>query len=33
MMISKQLDMVMLDEGAVEHYYREFSQGHIPQRA
>ncbi len=32
MMVSKQLDMVMLSEDAVEQYYREFSQGHIPQR-
>ena len=32
MMISKQLDMVMLSEDAVEQYYREFSQGHIPPR-
>jgi pyruvate,water dikinase len=31
MMVSKQLDMVMLSEDAVEQYYREFSQGHIPQ--
>ena len=33
MMVSKQLDMVMLSEDAVEQYYREFSQGHIPQRS
>ena len=33
MMISKQLDMVMLSEDAVEQYYREFTAGHIPQRA
>ena len=32
MMVSKQLDMVMLSEDAVEQYYQEFSQGHIPQR-
>jgi pyruvate,water dikinase len=32
MMVSKQLDMVMLSEDAVEQYYREFSEGHIPQR-
>ena len=32
MMVSKQLDMVMLSEDAVEQYYREFSQGHIPPR-
>ena len=32
MMVSKQLDMVMLSEDAVEQYYREFSQGHMPQR-
>ena len=31
MMVSKQLDMVMVSEDAVEQYYREFSQGHIPQ--
>ena len=30
MMVSKQLDMVMLSEDAVEQYYQEFSQGHIP---
>jgi hypothetical protein len=24
--------MVMLSEDAVEQYYREFSEGHIPQR-
>ena len=30
MMVSKQLDMVMLSEDAVEQYYREFSEGHIP---
>jgi len=33
MMVSKQLDMVMLSEDAVEQYYREFSEGHIPQRS
>ena len=33
MMVSKQLDMVMLSEDAVEQYYREFSQGHNPQRS
>ncbi|MDP2045245.1 MAG: hypothetical protein Q8L00_03425, partial [Deltaproteobacteria bacterium] len=33
MMISKQLDMVMLSEDAVEQYYREFTAGHIPQRS
>jgi hypothetical protein len=33
MMVSKQLDMVMLSEDAVEQYYQEFSQGHIPQRS
>ena len=32
MMVSKQLDMVMLSEDAVEQYYREFTEGHIPQR-
>ena len=32
MMVSKQLDMVMLSEDAVEQYYREFSEGHMPQR-
>jgi len=30
MMVSKQLDMVMLSEDTVEQYYREFSEGHIP---
>ncbi|MGA9754148.1 MAG: PEP/pyruvate-binding domain-containing protein [Desulfobaccales bacterium] len=29
MMVSKQLDMVMLSEDAVEQYYRDFSEGHI----
>ena len=33
MMVSKQLDMVMLSEDAVEQYYREFSQGHITPRS
>ncbi len=33
MMVSKQLDMVMLSEDAVEQYYQEFSQGHNPQRS
>jgi pyruvate,water dikinase len=32
MMVSKQLDMVMVSEEAVEQSYREFSQGHIPPR-
>jgi pyruvate,water dikinase len=32
MMVSKQLDMVMLSEDAVEQYYREFSEGHIIHR-
>ncbi len=32
MMVSKQLDMVMLSEDAVDQYYQEFSQGHIPPR-
>jgi pyruvate,water dikinase len=32
MMVSKQLDMVMLSEDAVEQYYREFSQGHTLKR-
>ncbi len=30
MMVSKQLDMVMLSEDAVDQYYREFSRGHFP---
>ena len=30
MMVSKQLDMVMLSEDAVEQYYQEFSESHIP---
>jgi pyruvate,water dikinase len=30
MMVSKQLDMVMVSEDAVEQYYQEFSQSHIP---
>ncbi len=29
MMVSKQLDMVMLSEDAVDQYYRDFSEGHI----
>jgi pyruvate, water dikinase len=32
MMVSKQLDMVMLSEDAVDHYYRDFSAGHIQPR-
>jgi pyruvate,water dikinase len=31
MMVSKQLDMVMLSEETVDQYYREFSEGHILQ--
>jgi pyruvate,water dikinase len=30
MMVSKQLDMVMLSEDAVEQHYRDFSERHIP---
>jgi pyruvate, water dikinase len=30
MMVAKQLDMVMLSEDAVEQYYREFTEHHIP---
>ncbi|HZE21797.1 MAG TPA: hypothetical protein VE082_07070, partial [Desulfobaccales bacterium] len=33
MMVSKQLDMVMLSEETVDQYYREFSEGHILQRS
>ena len=32
MMVSKQLDMVMLSEDAVDQYYRDFSEGHIMPR-
>jgi pyruvate,water dikinase len=32
MMVSKQLDMVMLSDDAVEQYYRDFAAGHIRPR-
>jgi pyruvate,water dikinase len=32
MMVSKQLDMVMLSDDAVDQYYRDFSEGHIQPR-
>jgi pyruvate, water dikinase len=32
MMVSKQLDMVMLSEEAVEQYYQDFTGGHLPPR-
>ncbi len=32
MMVSKQLDMVMLSEDAVEQYYLDFTEHHLPQR-
>ena len=32
MMVSKQLDMVMLSEDVVEQYYRDFSEHHLPRR-
>jgi pyruvate, water dikinase len=32
MMVSKQLDMVMISEDAVEQYYHDFSEGHIVRR-
>jgi pyruvate,water dikinase len=32
MMVSKQLDMVMLSEDAVEQYYRDFSESHLQPR-
>lgn len=32
MMIAKQLDMVMVSDEAVEQYYRDFCEGHLPAR-